>query len=262
MPRGAVVWNATDSNTIALAAGMYATRAEGYKYTEGLGNPQIADELSEHYALTWTHRNERFGSIAIEPYYKTLRELAIPDDERGYINAGSGWAYGLDVSWRLRLHDVTLLASYAFQRSDRQLDHQDPEEYRFYQEVPHTLQASVLYRFSERWTASALMQYHSGKPFTPIVGTYEFIDDDGSTRLRPLYGRSCSDRLPGFFTLNLKTAYARPVNWGESLEMAFEIINATAHENVMGIEYDDEYQKEDYVTGIPFVPNFSITWHW
>jgi hypothetical protein len=44
------------------------------------------------------------------------------------------------------------------------------------------------------------------------------------------------------------------------MELAFEVINLTNHANVMGIEYDDEYNEVGDQVGMPFLPTVNLTY--
>ena len=237
MPRGAIVFEATDTNTFSLAAGLYSGQAQPFKTGP------------VDYSVAWIHKSERFGTIRIEPYYKELRKLALPDPNTTYSNTGEGSSTGIDFSYIKRFKRSFIAFSYAYQEAERQLNADDPRMYSFFGDVPHTAQISASHKFNDRWSISALAKYATGQPYTPIVGTFVSIDPDGSPRIRPLYGKPYSERLPDYFTLNFRVAYLRQLANGKSLELSLEILNMTNHDNVEEIQYDDNYNVDGDESG-------------
>ena len=102
---------------------------------------------------------------------------------------------------------------------------------------------------------STRLNYHSGKPYTKIIGTY---DDNG--RIRPIYENPYNSRLPDYFSLNVKIAQELKFANNNSLEWSFEIMNITNHDNIASIEYDDNYNSEGKNKGLPLLPWFDLTY--
>jgi hypothetical protein len=46
---------------------------------------------------------------------------------------------------------------------------------------------------------------------------------------------------------------------GEQFEIGVEILNITNHTNVIGIQYNDQYEKERDVTGLGILPSLDVT---
>jgi hypothetical protein len=260
MPRGAVVYDATERDTLSVSSGLYSTRPEGGKLLDQIGNPDLTDEMAVHYSASWTRRIDDWGTVTCEPYYKTLYDLALSHPDDRYRNEGEGYAYGISLSTKLRRERWYLSASYAWQEAERQLSCENPELYSFYGDVTHTAQLGVSFQFAPQWSAAFLAKYATGQPYTPIIGTYTYPDADGSLRLRPIYGIPYSERLPDYFMVNGRVAYNVSWSGGRSMELAFEVINLTNHANVMGIEYDDEYNEVGDQVGMPFLPTVNLTY--
>ncbi|GDY13610.1 membrane protein [Planctomycetota bacterium] len=258
MPRGALVVDVTKTDSLALSVGQYSQRPEGYKFADQLGNPRLTDERADHYSLAWNHRASDLGEWSIEPFYKHLYDLAVVDQTARYSSSGTGNAYGVDVAGKIRGTSWYLSLAYAYQQAKRQLSAEDPGKYSFYGDVTHTAQLAGSWQFATQWSASFLAKYATGQPFTPIVGTYTYTDTNGTTRLRPVYGKPYSDRFPDYFQLNLRAAYTTTIS-GSPLELALEVINATNHKNVQGIEYDDQYKKKGESTGLPLLASLNAT---
>ncbi len=259
MPRGAVIHDLGQQDTVAASAGMYSSRPEEIKRFDLIGNPDLGDETAVHYGLAWNHRSSQLGNWTLEPYYKRLSHLAVADTTTNYANEGEGYAWGVDLSWRLRGPRWYVACSYAFQEAARQLSSDDGTMYSFYGDVPHSLQLMGSWRFAPGWSASFLAKYTSGQPYTPVVGTYQYTDTNGNVRTRPTYGEPYSERFPYYFTLNHRVTWSTVFSGGEQLEVGVEILNLTNHANVIGIQYDDQYNKERDVTGIGLLPSLDVT---
>jgi hypothetical protein len=259
MPRGALIHDLTDSDSLSASAGLYSARPEPYKRFDQIGNPALGDETAVHYGLAWNHHASELGTWTIEPYYKRLDHLAVAHGGDNYRDDGEGTAWGVDVSWRLRGPSWYLSLSYAFQQAQRQLASDDQRTYSFYGDVPHSLQLAGSWRFAPGWSTSFLAKYTSGQPFTPVVGTYLYTDTNGNTRLRPIYGEPYSERFPAYFTLNHRVSWATRLQGGEQVEVGIEILNLTNHRNVIGIQYNDQYEKERDVTGLGLLPSLDVT---
>lgn len=260
-PRATAVYRLGYADTLSVTVGRYSQVPEGFKTQEDFGSTSLAFEHSTHYMLAYEH-NDAESQWSIQPFYKTFDNLAIDVlDSNGttesYTSKGSGYAYGLDLSAKYRSGRWYAFAAYTYLNAKRQVDTSDPTKYPFYGDIPHTLQLLGSVRFWDNWAFSVLSKYNSGQPYTPITGTYTDPDDG---RVRPLYGELFSKRLPDYFTLNLKIAQQINLGHGQQLTWSFELMNATNHENVTDIRYDDNYNIEGYVTQLPLLPWFDVTY--
>ena len=113
------------------------------------------------------------------------------------------------------------------------------------------------YRHSKRWSFGLSWRYHSGAPYSPVIGSYSVTDPDGNTRLRPQYGETNSRRLPAYHRLDLRVD--RDFVYNRFLIDAYlEIINAYNHENISGYSYNPEYTKRENVAQLPLIPSIGV----
>ena len=258
-PRLSVVYEINHQNTLSLSVGQYTQTPEGYKSTKEMGNANISNEQAYHYLLHYDYSYIDRASFSVEPFYKDYSSLAVDDNVTNYENTGEGYAYGVDTSLRYKDGEWYGFVSYTYLRSKREISTtSQPSD--FYAEIPHTLQFIGAKRFKNNWVTSALMKYHTGALYSPIVGSYDYTDKDGTTRKRPVYGDAYSQRLPDYFTLNLKIAHTSHYANAKSLEWSFELMNITNHENVLGYTYSDNYDKTGVVTDLPLLPWFDVTY--
>lgn len=259
-PRMGAVYTFSPGATLGLSAGRYTRVPTGYKITRDLGNPDLDYERAWHLLLRGELPFAQGGTLSIEPFYKRYEALAIDDNVTQFESEGEGYAYGFDLSAKYRDDTWYFFGAYTYTRSERQLYGNDDELYRFYGEVPHVAQLIGSWRFAPEWALSLLAKYNSGKPYTPVVGTYIDASDPTKPRVRPLYGEPFSERLDDYFTLNIKIAQQVKIANGDRLEWSFELMNATNHRNISDILYDENYKIRGYVEQLPLLPWLDITY--
>ena len=255
-PRFSMLYALTPNDNLSFSTGIYTQAPVGIKTVKDFGNPELGYERAAHYVLHYDRAVQYGGDFSIDGFYKDYFDIVVDDNRSVYSNGGEGYAYGVDASYRLRYDDYYAYAAYTYIRSERQLSAQSKELERFYGEIPHTLQLIGGLRFAKNWLFSTRMNYHSGAPYTKVIGTYA----DPTGRIRPIYETPNSSRLPDYFSLNLKIA--QQLHFQESrLEWSFEIMNITNHENISGINYDDNYNETGLAKQLPLLPWFDLTYY-
>ena len=56
-----------------------------------------------------------------------------------------------------------------------------------------------------------------------------------------------------------RVSWSTRLQGGEQVEVGVEILNLTNHRNVIGIRYNDLYQKDRDMTGIGLLPSLDVT---
>ncbi len=269
-PRAAVIWRASDRDTLSLAAGEYVQLAEGFKNSRDLGSEKLTWEKAHHLVLSYSRDLGRYGSLTLEPYHKRYFDLAVfHDGEERYKSSGEGDAQGIDITYQRGFQKGwQLIATYSYNQARRDTNTSSGRQ-PFYGEVPHTAQLLASRQLESGWLAGwdlgVRAVYRTGPRYTPLVrGTdgknYTLATTaEGVEYKIPNYGEPYSQRLDDYFSLNLRLA--RTLQLPKStLQMAFELTNATNHPNRSGIDYDDEYEKEGYASQLPILPWFDVTW--
>jgi len=254
-PRISLLYKLNNANNISIASGIYTQMPEGHKTVEGIGNPDTAYERAEHYLLHYDNNSYDNLNFSIDGFYKKYKDLLIDDNASNYLNEGDGYAYGIDTNIKYKSDKYFAFLAYTYLRSERETNTLNEELYRFYGEVPHTLQLIGGMKIGRSWALSTRMNYHSGKPYTKVIGTYL----DG-TRVRPIYEEPFSSRLPSYFSLNIKIAQEKKLKSGSTFEWSFEIMNLTNHDNITAITYDDNYNKDGVSKGLPLLPWIDLTY--
>ena len=258
-PRASLLYRIDSANNVSLAAGIYTQMPQGYKTLQDIGNEELNYERAEHYVLHFDNSHYEGVTFNIDGFYKKYYDLAIDDNVTNFESVGEGFAYGIDTNLKIRKGDYYAFGAYTYIKSKRQLSAQSDDLTRFYGEIPHTLQLIAGKKFWKTWALSTRVNYHSGTPYTKVIGTY--VDSTGTTpRVRPIYEDPFSSRLPDYFSLNVKIAQEIKLSRGSAFEWSFEIMNLTNNDNISDIIYDDNYNITGYAKQLPLLPWFDLTY--
>ncbi len=88
----------------------------------------------------------------------------------------------------------------------------------------------------KKWDIALFWVYGSGRPFTPLLGTYDFPLPDGNTRKLPVYGELNSARLPVYHRMDITAAW-RFLLGKMAGSIQFSIFNVYNQSNVRDIQY-------------------------
>ncbi len=108
------------------------------------------------------------------------------------------------------------------------------------------------YKLSEAWTFGAKWNYHSGTPYTPIVGTNGTYADG---RPIPVYAAVNSGTLPVYHRLDLRVDRNYVFNkW--KFNTYFELNNVYQRKDIVGYSYNGNYTQREPINA--FVLPFSF----
>ena len=261
-PRIAFVHDLSDTLTISAAIGRYSQLPETTYIIEGFGNPKIKTyEFADHYTLSVQKKFADTSSLTVEPYFKNFKNLAISDEALNYKAVGEGQAYGMDITYKKQIDNLDIIAAYTFVKAKRQLNTSDTKQYRFEGDIPNTLQISTNYHFDNGWRVSGFLKYNDGAPYTPIIGTNEYMYK-GKNYKRPIYGKPYSKRLPANTDLDIQIGKTVKYAHKQSLEFSIELMNITSllRRNVAGIDYNDAYEEDGKYYQMGFLPAFHVNY--
>ena len=261
-PRVAYVHDFSDELSVSLAVGRYSQLPETLFVIDGFGNPKIDTfEFANHYTFSVQKKFADSSSLVVEPYFKTFENLSINDEKLNYKAVGEGEAYGVDVTYKKQIDKFDIIAAYTFVKAKRQLYSDDSKQYRFEGDIPSTLQLSSNYRFDNGWRVSSLLKYSDGVPYTPIIATEDY-QYKGKNYKKPIYGEPYSKRLPSNLDLDIQIGKTIKYSKGRSLEYSIELMNVTSifRDNVVGIEYNDDYEKVGEYDQMEFLPAFHVNY--
>ena len=215
-----------------------------------IGNPQLAHLRSTQYVLGVTQALDAGWSVRAEVYRKTFQGYAVDDPALKYVNGGSGTASGFELLVKKDGSEkltgfFSLSVSQARRRNDL-----TGESFRFDYDQPVIATLMGQYKQSDAWTWGAKWSYHTGSPYTPVVGTGVYPDG----RAKPVYGAINSVRVPAYHRLDLRLD--RKVS--PRLTQYVELINAYNRKNVSGYSYSPDYRTREEVYQLPVLVSFGI----
>jgi hypothetical protein len=249
-PRLGLEWQATKGTLFSIGVGRHNQPPPLEQALRGIGNPNLAPLRSNHAVLGMTQTWDGGWSLRTEVYGKTFRGYAVSDPVLNYRNGASGSARGVEVLLKKDATEklsgfLSLSVSRAKRRNDA-----TGEAFPFDYDQPVVASLVGQYKLSDRWMFGAKWSFHTGSPYTPVIGTGTFADG----RVRPLYGAVNSQRVPPYHRLDLR------VDWraSKSLTAYAELINAYGRKNVAGYSYSADYRTREPVYQLPMLISFGV----
>ncbi|MGI9288087.1 MAG: TonB-dependent receptor plug domain-containing protein [Pseudomonadales bacterium] len=223
------------------------------------GNPQLRSPEATHYVVGTKGEFGDGWSIDLDLYYKDLKNLAVDvDDERNYVNAATGEAYGVELMLQKAQRDRWygwFALSYAKTRRTNDLtglttnaDYDTP------------IVANLVLNYQLRkWNVGLRWNYRSGMPYTPITGNRENPDFPGF--YLPVYGKLNSERAGAYHRLDLRAERLFRFSRVEG-SYYFDIINVYARRNGGAVAYEPiagtaEFRLEEE-EGLPLIPSLGV----
>jgi hypothetical protein len=226
-------------------------------------------EFADHYIAAMRWLNDSGWSLRLEAYYKRYGDPAIRHEnlfnplvmlpeikpDRIRIVPSRGYASGIELSIDYAPdNDLHLWFSWT---GARVVDRVAGQLRRRAWDQAHAVRAGLAWNPGQ-WNVAVLGNWQSGWQTTALP---EFID--GFDRL-PLDQNNMS--LPDFFSLDLRVGHTWQFT-EDSLEVWFELVNATGRKNTGGLEHEFHetdsggYRRlTDERTLLPRVPSIGILW--
>jgi hypothetical protein len=250
-PRLGLEFSPNRDLVFSLGLGRHSQPPAGEESLAVIGNPRLAPIRSDHVVLGVNQRLNREWSWRAEVYGKTFDGYAVADPVLNYRNGASGKAQGIELLVKKDAAGSRLsgFASVSLARARRTVD-ATGETFPFDYDQPVIANLVGLYKLNSRWELGLKWSYHSGSPFTPVVGTGLFPDG----RVRPVFGRVNAERVPAYHRLDLRADW----RYSPRLSAYFELINAYNRRNVSGYSYSADYSKRDEIQQLPFFPSAGV----
>ncbi len=253
-PRLGLEWKSSPDTTFTAAWGRHNQFPSGEQVIAGFGNTGLWHLRAEHGVLGVAQKFDRGWSWKLEVYEKKFSDFVVADPTVNYVNGGSGRSRGAELLVKKEPNSGGKFSGWlalSLSKARRQND-VTGNEFPFDFDQPVIAHLVMQYRQSERWMYGAKWSYHTGSPYTPILGPKRPIDPDG--RERPAYGGLNSERLPAYHRLDLRA------DWKLSPRYSFygELINAYARKNLSGYSYNVDYTQRQEVTQLPLLVSFGV----
>ncbi len=252
-PRMSAEYQATESTLFTAGWGKYHQSPQGFQIIDKMGNRDLENIKADHYGLGAEQKLANGWITKLDLYYKDLYDLVIPDEEKNYINGGSGEAYGAEMLIKKNKTDSWsgwISATYSKTKRHNDITGEDfPYSY----DQPWVINLVYEWKFKPKWTFGAKWRYQSGAPFTPVINTYTDVDG----RIRPIYGELGSERLPSYHRLDIRISREFIFDTSK-MSVFFEIINAYNRKNISGYDYNEDYTTREPIEQLPIMPALGI----
>ena len=166
---------------------------------------------------------------------------------------GTGHAYGLELIARRNVGRWTGWIAYTYARSYRNNPTKGTDTHPYVLDQPHSLTIVGSTAIGKHWRVGGRARYTTGNPFTPVAGAYV----DASGDWVPVDGPLLSERLPGFYQLDVRVdrAWKRP--WGV-LNLYIDLQNVMNRKNAEGVTYNEDFSRRSHTNGLPIFPSIGV----
>lgn len=254
-PRLGIEWDWSERTLLTAGWGKHNQFPLGQQVARNFGNPNLEHLLAEHSVLGISQKLADDWSWKAETYYKKLSNLVVGvSTPENYVNGGSGKAYGAELLIKKEATaDLSGWLSISLAKSERQND-LTGESFRYQFEQPVTTTLVTRYKLNDDWTMGAKWNYHSGTPYTPVIGRHQ----DLTGRWLPDYAAINSGTLPDYHRLDIRFDRNYVFDtW--KLNTYFELNNVYFQKNIAGYRYDATYSNyANPETVLPLVIPFSF----
>jgi hypothetical protein len=255
-PRVGLEWNWSPSTQFSVGWGRHNQPPPVEESLRDIGNPKLEHLRSNHTVLGVTQKLQDGWSIRTEAYTKTFNGYAVSDPLLNYRNGASGSARGLELLVKKdgvgQYSKLSGFLSLSMSKARRKND-LTGENFPFDFDQPVIASLVGQYKLSDKWQFGTKWSFHTGSPYTPVVGTGFYPDG----RVRPIYGSINSERVPNYHRLDLRVDY----KYSKSLTMYGELINAYARKNVAGYSYSPDYKTRESIYQLPILPSFGVQYN-
>jgi hypothetical protein len=252
-PRLRVEYSQQETWTYSAGVGQYHQMPSLIQVEKVFGNPQLSHFDATHYVAGIEHIGVNGWQWKSELYYKVIDNLVSSDPVTRYNNSGEGKAAGIELFLRkMRTDRWSGWLSLALSKAER-TNTATGESFPFEYDQPVAVTLVGNYHINTKWDIGAKWWYHSGAPYTPIIGSTEDTEREG--RYRPVYGDINSERMPDYHRLDLRLSR----QFSDKTSAYVELINAYGKKNISGYEYNANYSDRDPIYQLPMLISFGVT---
>ncbi|MCX7875055.1 MAG: TonB-dependent receptor [Melioribacteraceae bacterium] len=217
-----------------------------------------------HYIGGFEITPNEFLTFNLEGYYKLQKNLAIINENKFFATDkdlihGDGKSYGLEFLSKLTTNNLNFTTAYALMYSFKTVN---GKTYSPRYDSRHNVNLTFEYNLGLGFSASAVLTYSSGLPFTQIAGYYDKLNVDDLTgreflldNYNPfiILGEKNLGRLPDYHRLDL--SLTKKLNIGKfKITTDLSAINVYNRKNLFYFRRD----TGERVNMLPFLPSASI----
>lgn len=256
MPRGELVWSPLDALRWFVAGGRYTQAPDAADLSPIFGSPRLTPAAADHVVLGGEGSPAAWVSMGARGFFIRSQDRtgrhpdATPPTAELLQSEGRGRRFGGQLSVTARPRDnIDARLVYAWTRSERR----DPgrEAWRRSDvDQPHLLTAVLGWSHRSGVSVGGRATLTSGFPRTAVVRA---VPNARSAQWDPIFGTHNAERLPTFFELSVRAAYAHRWSRG-ALSVWLDVQNATHRANAYEFFYSVDYAQRGVVRGLPILP--------
>lgn len=240
-PRLALSYGLSSSTTLRLAWGYYAQNPEMEHLSK---DPTLKSKKAIHYVFGLTKKFDDNWAGWVEFYQKVYKDLVTGDSLGNYSNNGKGYSRGMELFLEKQKGRLTGWLSYSLGVSKRKEFLDQVESFSDFDQR-HMASIVLDWNFSRRFTLGLQFRYTSGRPYTPTL-RYDRVFIDPRWMWVLVQAPTNSERYPSFHQLNLRLQYDFSI-FRRSASFYVEVWNLYNRRNIMGYDFDFDYEAENHV---------------
>ena len=258
-PRLGWSYQLTTKTRLNVAYGIYYQTPAYFFMMWDERNRNLQDLKATHYILGLEHLFAEDLRFNIETYRKNYDDYPVSNAEgvATFANNGSGLVRGIDLLLQKKLSQ-RLYGRVSYTYSVARFKSPKLGEFDWDFDIRHVTSINGGYKISDHLEFSLQWRYISGKPYTPITGSFE--STPGSGDWEPIYAKAInSARLDNYHTLDLRIDRRfHFTHW--NLVTYLDISNLYNRKNIWSIEWirQKKQTRETYGLGITPIAGFHI----
>ncbi|MBB17576.1 hypothetical protein CMK22_20100 [Candidatus Poribacteria bacterium] len=258
-PRLGWSYQLTTTTQLNIAYGTYYQTPAYFFMMWDKQNRNLQDLKATHYILGIEHFYAKDLRFSIETYRKNYDDYPISNLEGAttFSNNGSGLVQGIDLLLQKKL-SKKLYGRVSYTYSVARFESPELGEFDWDFDIRHVASINGGYKISEHLEFSLQWRYISGKPYTPITGSFELVPNSGDWE--PIYADAAnSGRLDDYHALDFRIDRRfHFTHW--NLVTYLDISNLYNRKNIWSIEWvkQKNQTRKTYGLGITPIAGFHI----
>ena len=215
-------------------------------------NKELNNLHANHYVLGLERLFRNDLKFTIEVYNKDYNDYPIrqSDATRILVNDGEGYARGVDIFLQKKLSGG-LYGLVSYSHSIARAKTPKTGEFDWDYDYRHVFTLISGYRLSDEWEISSKWRYMGGRPYTPVIDSFELTPGDWE----PIYDEEHpnSKRYPSYHRLDIR--FDRRFHFKSwNLITYFEVENVYNRRNIWGYRWNRDERKNEFVYQFGFFP--------